>query len=128
MRYLLDTHAYLWAIDESPRLSHHARNAIRNGEHELFLSAASLWEIAIKLSIGKLGLDMTFTELADDLPAAHGVEILPITIRNLDIVSRLSIHHRDLFDRLLVAQCLVEGMAIVSNDAALDAYGVERLW
>ncbi len=89
---------------------------------------ASLWEIAIKLSTGKLSLDVSYAELAYEKPAAHGIAILPTHLQHLEIVTRLPFHHRDPFDRLLVAQCLAERMAILSNDTALDRYGVERLW
>lgn len=128
MKYLLDTHTYLWAVNNSARLSRQARDIIDNNENELSLSIASLWEIAIKLSIGKLQVDSTFTHLATEQPRMHGVAILQIALEHLDIVARLPMHHRDPFDRLLVAQCLAEQMAIVSNDEALDAYGIERLW
>lgn len=128
MTFLLDTHTYLWTIDESPRLSRTAVDLIESSETQLVLSMASLWEIAIKLSIGKLRLELAFADVAMAIPVAHDMEILPITVNHLDIVSRLPTHHRDPFDRLLVAQCLAEDMAIVSNDTILDAYGVERLW
>ena len=128
MKHLLDTHAFLWAVDDSPLLSRLAHNAIEDGENELFLSVASLWEIAIKLSIGKLRLDIPFLDLAVHAPAAHGVEVLPITLQHLDAVYRLPFHHRDPFDRLLIAQCQVEDIALISRDEAFDDYGVDRLW
>lgn len=128
MRYLLDTHAYLWTIDESPRLSRSAREVIESRENRLVLSTASLWEIAIKLSIGKLRLDLAFADVAMTIPAAHDMEILPITFDHLDIISRLPIHHRDPFDRLLVAQCIADDLVLLSGDTALDTYGIERRW
>lgn len=128
MRSLLDTHAFLWAVADSPRLSQRAREAIEDSGNELFLSIASLWETAIKLSLGKLKLEIPFLELAVQKPAAHGVAVPPVTPEHLDAVSKLPLHHRDPFDRLLVAQCLAEGVPILSSDGTLDAYGVERLW
>jgi PIN domain nuclease of toxin-antitoxin system len=86
MKYLLDTHAYLWAINEMPRLSPQVQGAIESGDNELFLSLGSLWEIAIKLSIGKLALDTTFIELSTELPASYAVE----TYQSLSATSRLS--------------------------------------
>ena len=128
MKYMLDTHAFLWAIEAESNLSQAVREAIRDERNDVFLSIASLWEIAIKVSLGKLHLESTFLSLATELPIAFGLTPLEITPQHLDIVSRLPLHHRDPFDRLLVAQCLVEDMPILSNDAALDAYGVERIW
>lgn len=128
MRFLLDTHTYLWTINENPRLSSSAFELIESRESRLVLSIVSLWEIAIKLSIGKLVLDLPFVDVAKTIPAAHDMEILPITLNYLENVARLPVHHRDPFDRLLVAQCLAEGMTILSNDSALDRYGVERIW
>lgn len=128
MQYLIDTHAYLWTINDSPRLSHSARDAITNNDNQVFLSIASLWEIAIKVSIGKLRLDLPFIDVAVAIPAVNQMELLPITLRHLDIVSRLPLHHRDPFDRLLVAQSIAEDMTLLSNDDALDSYSIERLW
>lgn len=128
MRCLLDTHTFLWAINGSRHLSRRAQNIIEDTANELFLSVASLWEVTIKLSIGKLKLDLPFLELAVQKPAAHGVQILQITPGHLDVVSRLPFHHREPFDRLLAAQCLAEDIPVLSGDDALEGYGVERLW
>lgn len=128
MRCLLDTHAFLWAVDDSPRLSSRAREVIEDVENELVLSVASLWEIAIKLGTDKLELGISFLELAAQKPAEHGVEVLQIIPYHLDTVSQLPFHHRDPFDRLLVSQCLAENFPILSADGVLDGYGVERLW
>lgn len=128
MRLLLDTHTFLWAVNDSPRLSQRAREEIENPGNELLLSIASLWEAAVKLSLGKLRLEIPFLELATQKTAAHGVAVLPITPEHLDKVSNLPLHHRDPFDRLLAAQCLSEDLSILSADGALDAYGVRRFW
>ncbi len=128
MRYLLDTHAYLWATQTKANLNQSLRDAISDEANDVFLSIASLWEIAIKVSLGKLHLDMTFRTLAVDMPITFGLNPLAITPQHLILVSRLPFHHRDPFDRLLVAQCLAEDLVILSNDKALDEYGVERLW
>lgn len=123
MRYLLDTHAYLWAVDESPRLSQSVLDAIENTSDELLPSIVSLWEIAIKLNIGRLQLNATFSELAIEQPAMHDVAVLAITLQHLELISRLPLHHRDPFDRLMVVQCLAEEMVIVNNDTVLDPTG-----
>jgi PIN domain nuclease of toxin-antitoxin system len=128
MRYLLDTHAYLWQVDGSPDLSPAARNIIADDANTIYLSIASLWELAIKVSIGKLQIERTVLELASTIPAMYGYEALQITPQHLHTLSRLPFHHRDPFDRLLVAQSVVEYLTILSNDDALDAYGIERRW
>lgn len=119
---------FLWAVNDSPRLSRRAREVIEDGENELFLSVASLWGIAIKSSTGKLTLDLSFMDLATRKTTEHGVEIMPITPSHLDTVSTLPFHHRDPFDRLIVAVCLAENVSLLSRDGTLDAYGIERLW
>lgn len=128
MRCLLDTHTFLWAVNDSPRLSHRAREVVEDEANELFLSVASLWEIAIKLSAGKLKLELPFLDLAVQKTSAHGIEIMPITAAHLDVVWRLPFHHRDPFDRLIAAQCLSENYSLLSRDGALDSYEIERLW
>lgn len=121
MRCLFDTHAFLWAATNDSHLSTIARDIIEDVDNTALVSTSSLWEIAIKLSIGKLRLDVTFLDMAVRTPAHFGIE-------HLDIVSRLPLHHRDPFDRLLVAQCLADGLPLVSGDTALDPYGIERIW
>jgi PIN domain nuclease of toxin-antitoxin system len=128
VRCLLDTHTFLWAASNSARLSPTARDLIEDANNTPFVSMASLWEIAIKLSTGKLSLDVSFAELAFEKPAAHGIAILPTHLQHLEIVTRLPFHHRDPFDRLLVAQALVEELPLVSSDTMLDSYGIERFW
>lgn len=128
MRVLLDTHTFLWAVNDSPQLSSTARTLIEDGGNDPLLSVASLWEIAIKVSTGKLRLGLPFLELATEKTAQHGVTILAITPHHLDLVTTLPFHHRDPFDRLIVAQCLAEGVPLLSRDGALDAYGLTRLW
>lgn len=128
MKYLLDTHTFLWAATNSSRLSSTASDVIENTDNTPLVSMACLWEIAIKLSTGKLRIDVPFTHFAIHAPLAHGIERLPITLDHLAVVTRLPFHHRDAFDRLLVAQALVEDLPIVSIDTVLDDSGVERLW
>lgn len=128
MRCLLDTHTYLWAVDDDRRLSHRAFDIIEDDSNELVLSIASLWEIAIKLGTGKLQIRGPFRELALVTPATRGVSLLSITPEHLDQVLQLPLHHRDPFDRMLIAQCNADDMSIISRDGALDRYGVERLW
>jgi PIN domain nuclease of toxin-antitoxin system len=128
MKLLLDTQAFLWFIMGSSNLSAHARALIEDVANEKFLSVASLWEIAIKLSIGKLALSAPFDVLIPQQLSLNGIELLNITVEHAAVVAGLAFHHRDPFDRLLIAQALVEKMSIVSIDAAFDAYSVTRLW
>lgn len=128
MRVLLDTHTFLWAVNDSPQLSDRARTIVEDPNNKLRLSIASLWEIAIKLSTGKLKLALPFLELATQKTVQHGVMLLPITPAHLDLVTTLPFHHRDPFDRLIAAQCLAEGVPVLSRDDAFDGYGVARLW
>jgi PIN domain nuclease of toxin-antitoxin system len=125
---LLDVHAYLWQISASPELSRVARNLADDRDNQVFLSTVSLWEIAIKIGVGKLDPGPTFLELALHIPASLGFEPLSIIPIHLDTVSRLPLFHRDPFDRLLVAQAQIENLPIVSGDAVLDDYGIARIW
>lgn len=128
MKLLLDTHTFIWFIMGSSHLSNTARALIEDSANEKFLSVVSLWEIAIKLSIGKLTLAAPFDVLIPQQLRVNGFELLNIEIAHVSAVVTLPFHHRDPFDRLLIAQGMSEKMAIVSIDAAFDAYPVTRLW
>ena len=128
MRLLLDTHTFLWFIMGSPNLSANARALIEDAANGKFLSVAGLWEVAIKLSTGKLTLSAPFEVLIPQQFGLNGIELLNIKMDHATVVAVLPFHHRDPFDRLLVAQAVAEKMAIVSVDAAFDAYPVTRLW
>ena len=122
---LLDTHAALWMIAESRRLSRRALKLIVESDARLLVSAASLWEVAIKRSLGKLSAP---ADLARRLAALQQVELLPISPLHAEAVGELPWHHRDPFDRLLVAQALAERLTIVSSDPQLAQYGVKVVW
>ncbi len=121
MRLLLDTHVLIW-WDEGRRLVPEARLAIEEAA-EVFVSAASAWEIAIKIALGRLRPSRTIEEAAAD----SGFIELPITFRHASRVGTLALHHRDPFDRLLAAQADVEGLTLVTRDPAFEPYGVEVL-
>lgn len=127
MRLLLDTHALIWAMEESPALSPGAAAAILETE-VVCVSIASFWEIAVKLSIGKLRLPETWLEDLNARISNRTFELLAVVPAHCGRVATLPMHHRDPFDRMLIAQALEEGLGIVSADPALDAYGVERIW
>jgi PIN domain nuclease of toxin-antitoxin system len=125
---LLDTHAMYWYIEGDPQLSAIARTLIQDASNVVLISPASYWEIAIKVSIGKWKLNRTYEEFIDIALNKYGFQRLPILPTHTAKVIGLTFHHKDPFDRLLVAQALVESLPIVSNDAALDAYGINREW
>jgi len=127
MKLLLDTHTFLRFIDDSPQLSQKGK-ALLEADNALLLSIASLWEIAIKLSLGKLTVKMSTEVLMTQQLTRNDIDVLPITVAHLLVVSTLPLHHRDPFDRLLIAQAIVEQTPIVSADPAFDAYPVQRLW
>ena len=128
MRLWLDTHAFLWFFIGNPSLSANARASIEDESNEKFFSIASLWEIAIKASIGKLILSKPFDDIFPDQLANNGIDVLTITTAHVSAITNMPFHHRDPFDRLLIAQAMTEQMQIVSADAAFDSYGVSRLW
>jgi PIN domain nuclease of toxin-antitoxin system len=127
MRLLLDTNAFLWFINDSPQLSLRAK-ALLESDADLLLSIASLWEIAIKTSIGKLILTQPYDLFIPQQLAHNAIDILPISLAHLTVVSALPLHHRDPFDRLLIAQAMIEQLPVVSVDAAFDGYPINRLW
>ena len=128
MRLLLDTHAFLWWVGASDDLSRKARTAIASGRNECFVSLASAWEIAIKLSLGKLRIEGALDRFLPEQLAANGFQPLPIDLHHAARVASLPFHHRDPFDRLLVAQALREELAVVTADAVFARYGVTRVW
>jgi PIN domain nuclease of toxin-antitoxin system len=128
MKLLLDTHTFLWFIAGSHNLSQTARELIEDVANEKLVSIASLWEIAIKHSIGKLPLAAPFSALIPQQMALNGFDSLPIEIHQISLLVALPFHHRDPFDRLLIAQSLAEGIPLVSADSNFDAYGVQRFW
>ena len=127
MKALIDTHALLWHIEGSSKLSVQAREAIDLNSNRLFFSIASLWEIAIKIGVNKLTLDNSFNEL-EGLLKDLKIEILPISFADLEHYITLPLHHRDPFDRILIAQAMTNSLEIVSADTTFDAYLVRRIW
>ena len=128
MRLLLDTHAFLWWVGASPQLSRRARAAIADARNACLVSIASAWEIAIKISLGKLRINGTLERFLPEQLAANGFLPLGIDLRHAARVARLPFHHRDPFDRLLVSQALEEKLAVVTADPVFGRYGVKRIW
>ncbi len=128
MKLLLDTHTFLWFIGGNTNLSNIARNAIEDISNQRFISIATLWEISIKVSIGKLKIELAFTELVEQEVYGNAIEILEISSEHLDELVKLPFHHKDPFDRLIIAQSLVEDATLVSKDAAFQSYPIKLLW
>lgn len=128
MSALLDSHAFLWFITGSAKLSSTARSVIEDQSQQRLLSVASLWEIAIKQSLGRLTLAGPFKKIIPLQLKTNGIELLSIEFDHLDVMVTLPFHHRDPFDRLLIAQAMLRQIPIVSADTAFDAYPVARLW
>ena len=128
MKLLIDTHALIWFLEDDPKLSATARAVVEDAANERWVSMASGWEMAIKSQIGKLKLPLAFEGLFPGALESLGFSILPIQAGHLHRYHALPLHHRDPFDRLLVAQALVDGLTVVGDDAAFDEYGVARVW
>jgi PIN domain nuclease of toxin-antitoxin system len=128
MRLLLDTHAFLWWVSDSGDLSGKAKAAIADPANECFVSVASCWEMAIKISLGKLALGVAFERFVPEQLAANAFQPLDLGFRHVARVAKMAFHHRDPFDRVLAAQALEEKMALVSADPVFRRYGVKRVW
>lgn len=128
MNLLLDTHTFLWFVWEDPLLSSPAHVTIADPANRIFLSIASCWEIAIKVSIKKIDFGMEYQRFIETQLADNRFELLPIRPDHLQLISELPFHHRDPFDRMLAAQALRDDFPILSKDRVLDLYGVERIW
>jgi len=128
MKVLLDTHALLWLVTGDDRLSETARQTFLNLEDKLFFSAASLWEICIKISLEKIALKSGWFQTIQDEMELNAVLWLPIEMPHCVEVAKLPFHHRDPFDRMLIAQAIVEDMQLLSRDSQLSAYAIKRIW
>ena len=127
MKLLIDTHAFLWWVNDDRKLTRPARNAIASSKNVCFFSVASAWELTIKASLGKIRLALPAIEFVQNQLAANGFELLPIGMSHLRRFAQMPHHHGDPFDRLLVAQALQEGLAMVSRDPSFEPYGVKTI-
>lgn len=128
MKLLLDTHAFLWILADDKHLSPKARRRLDDPRNEVFLSIASVWEMAIKIGLGKLRLDDALEVLVDRGARDNRIALLPITKLHALAVAALPDHHRDPIDRLLIAQANAEDMVLIARDSAFDDYAVRRIW
>lgn len=125
MNFLLDTHTFLWYLQDSKELSSKAAEVLEEASNALSLSIASLWEISIKLGLGKLTLQNSFSELEGVLQQLK-IKVLPITFSDTECYLNLPLHHRDPFDRMLIAQAMNHSLVLISRDVAFDAYPIQR--
>jgi PIN domain nuclease of toxin-antitoxin system len=126
MTYLLDTHTLIWFLENDPRLPPATGTQIETTP-TIFVSIVSLWEIAIKANIGKLDLSFPFSTIAPNL-VSLGITEIPITFKDLEIYLSLPLHHRDPFDRILIAQAMNHALIFISQDTQMDAYPIQRFW
>jgi PIN domain nuclease of toxin-antitoxin system len=127
MKYLIDTQILLWIFGDHTKLSPKALDIIKETDNQLFVSAASFWEVAIKLSLEKLTLPVGLEQFMEET-LANNIEILGIEISHILKVASLPFYHRDPFDRLIISQSIVEGLPILSSDDKFSLYQVSRIW
>jgi PIN domain nuclease of toxin-antitoxin system len=128
MKILLDTQAFLWIIMDAPELSKKAKNIFLDQSNDLYLSLASIWEVAIKSSLNKLKLKQPIEKFFPAQLQKNGIRQLDISFRHVVGVSSLPFYHRDPFDRLIISQAIQENLPILSCDEAFDMYDIQRLW
>lgn len=128
MRLLLDTHTFIWFVTDNPKLSDTARVLINEGNNEILFSTASIWEMAIKQSTGKLSFGLPFRVFIEHQFSLNRIDLLNINLDHIEVVVTLAFHHRDPFDRLIIAQGMVEQIPILSADSVFDSYPIQRLW
>jgi PIN domain nuclease of toxin-antitoxin system len=128
VKLLLDTHSLIWFFSGNPQLSNTARIYMEDVKHQKSISLATVWEMAIKQSKNKLTLALPLEEYIQQKLNLEDFELLPINLNHLGIISSLPFHHNDPFDRLIIAQAIVEKMPILSRDLALDDYSIQRIW
>lgn len=131
MQYLIDTHVFLWFVSNAKGLSKTAKTLIEDGNNEIFISIASLWEISIKTALGRLSIDGSYESVIDDV-IDNSIQILSINFAHTAEQNRLPFYNRDPFDRIVISQAIVENMNFISADAIFDDYlkglSVKRIW
>ena len=128
MKYLLDTHALLWIVTDSPKLSRKAKKLYLDTDNIILFSMASIWELSIKSSLGKIEFDKTLENFVEEHIKGNNIQILNIELPHILRVEQLPFYHRDPFDRLLIAQLMENNLSIISYDKMFDPYKVKRIW
>ncbi|MGK7939199.1 MAG: type II toxin-antitoxin system VapC family toxin [Crocosphaera sp.] len=124
--FLLDTHAFIWLSENDPNLPNNLREMIDLAD-TVYLSIVSLWEMAIKLNLGKLSLKRSYETIEQELKSSD-ISLLPITFLDTVQIYRLPLHHRDPFDRMLIAKAINKSLILISCDTQFDAYPIQRIW
>ena len=128
MKYLIDTHTFLWIIEDNKNLTEKVRTIYIDNSNEIYLSVASIWEMAIKISLNKLSIRGQLVKFIDRHAIENNIRLLSIQPHHIFSIEKLPFHHRDPFDRLLLSQCLQEKMHLLSKDKEFDKYGINRIW
>ena len=127
MKFLLDTHVFLWFVNDNPKLSKHFADLIEDESNIIYLSMASLWEMSIKYNLGKLNLEPNYDEFVESEVIASNLNLLNIKLAHLKTNAVLPFHHRDPFDRLIISQSIVEKIPIISVDSVFSQYSVSLI-
>ncbi len=128
MRVLIDTHIFIWYLQNSEGLPGSITTLINDARNDILLSIASIWEMAIKQSTSKLNLGVPYTNFIEEQMGFNNIELLPIRLEHLEAVTNLPFHHRDPFDRMLISQAIIEDIVIVSVDNVFSLYPVKKMW
>jgi len=128
LKYLLDTHTLLWVIDDNPQLSRKVRNIFLDEDNDIYISMASIWEMAIKISLKKLEIPGNLSYFVNEHIHGNNIEVLSIQLTHIYQLELLPFHHRDPFDRLIISQAISEHLPVLSYDYSFDPYSVERIW
>jgi PIN domain nuclease of toxin-antitoxin system len=128
VRVLVDTHVFIWYVQSSDRLPSSVTAMINDGRNDILLSIASGWEMAIKQSTGKLNLGTPYASFISEQMRLNSMELLPVRLEHLDLITTLPLHHRDPFDRPLIARAIVEDIVLISADSVFALYPVRLMW
>ncbi len=128
MKYLIDTNTLLWSVSNNPKLSKKAKEIYLNPKNEIYLSLTSVWELSIKIALKKLNINLPLKKFVDVHIVGNNIQILKINLNHIYIVEKLPFHHRDPFDRLIIAQAIEENMPIIGIDEIFDNYEIKRIW
>ncbi len=128
MRVWIDTHIFIWYLQNSEKLPSSIAILINDSRNNVLLSIASVWEMAVKQSTGKLNIGVPYANFIEEQMRINNIELLPIMLEHLETVTTLPFHHRDPFDRLLISQAIIEDIVIVSVDSVFSLYPVQRIW
>jgi PIN domain nuclease of toxin-antitoxin system len=128
VKYLLDTHTLLWIVHNDPKLSSKAKSLYLDSNNEILFSAVGIWELAIKISLNKLSIEEPLGYFVQNHIIGNDIKILDIEIKHILLLENLLFHHRDPFDRMLIAQAMIDKIPIITSDRMFDGYNVQRIW